>query len=170
MRKVKGKVHRKLQPEILKFLAENGPASIYAVCTKTKEYSLKDWNAIYHAFQSLMKKGLVEKVGRGKYRVTSEGRLTALLYGANIRKVKENALKNCKPEDREDLLATYEIIESVGPEVGKALIKVLKGKMELAYLPIPVLNDKEFTKILAVLKKYPKWWQTFENMTRETKN
>ncbi|MCS7114232.1 MAG: hypothetical protein N0A00_02320, partial [Candidatus Bathyarchaeota archaeon] len=88
---------------------------------------------------------------------------TSLLYGANIKKVKENALKYCKPEDKEDLLATYEIIESVGPETANAILKTLKGKTEVAFLP---LDENELKKMFSVLRKYPKWWAEIEKTLR----
>lgn len=164
MQKAKRKQHilGKKQKQILKFLAENGPHTIYAICRKL--FSLNDYHATHSAVKSLKKKGLVELV-EGKYKATQEGRLTAMIYGASIYKVKENALKNCKPEDKEDLMATYEIIESVGPEIANALMRILKERIELAYVPIP-LDQTEFKKILKILRKYPKWWNRIEEMLK----
>lgn len=163
MRKTEVKKHilGKKQKRILIFLAEDGPHTINA--TNTKLFSLSHYHATHTAFKSLESKRLISKLPNGKYYATEEGRFTALLYGANIKKVKETALKFCKPEEKEDLMVTYEIIESVGPETASVILRALKGKTELAYLP---LDENEAKKIFSILRKYPKWWAHVEKILR----
>jgi predicted transcriptional regulator len=161
----------KLQRKIVLKLAEKGALNV----RETNKELRGEYTSTNRAFHELERKGIIKKVGvkewRGRffptYWLTEEGRLIALLCGADIKKVKETALKFCKPEDKEDLMVTYEIIESVGPETASVILRALKGKTELAYLP---LDENEAKKIFSILRKYPKWWAHVEKILRGVEN
>jgi|YelNatPaOPRAMG01_1025707.scaffolds.fasta_scaffold77239_2 hypothetical protein len=164
MQKIKEKKHilGDKQKEILIFLAENGPHTIYGICRK--KYSLNEYHAVHSAVKNLEeKKRLIRKLNSKEYWVTPEGQLTALLYNANIKKVKENALKYCKQAEKEDLSIFYEIAESIGPETANKMFQYIleKGKFELSYLPI---DEKDIEKIFKILKQYPKYRKMLEDV------
>ncbi|MEM2995447.1 MAG: hypothetical protein QXI91_05490 [Candidatus Bathyarchaeia archaeon] len=156
-----------LQRKIILCLAEHGALTINE-CVKIIKHHYK---ATWIAFNSLERKGLIQKVNIKLYRgreypqfwLSPEGQLTALLNNANIGKVRENALKYCEETEREDFSIFYEIAQSVGPETANKIFRFIleKGKFELSYLP---MNEKDVEKIVRILKKYPKYRKTLENV------
>jgi len=164
--KTKGNNLPPLQKRITLCLAEKGPQTI----NQTAKSISGHYKATWIAFNSLEKKGLIEKVNAKIYRgreypqfwLTLNGSITALLNNANEENVKQNALKLCKDnEEIEALEVFFGIAKSLGPETVKKMYKfLLTGNFELSFLPI---DQTEIIKALSIAKQYPKYW----NLTKE---
>lgn len=154
-----------LQKAILINLAEKGPQTINETVQNIKHHYKPTWIA----FDSLEKKGLIQKVDtktyRGreypKYWLTVLGQITALFNDANVEDLKQNALKFCKDNEEKEALEVFlDMAKSLGPETTKKMYKfLLTGDFELSFLPI---DETEIYKALNIAKKYPKYWKFTE--------
>jgi hypothetical protein len=154
-----------LQKTIILHLAEKGPQTINETVQNIKHHYKPTWIA----FNSLEKKGLIQKINTKIYRgreypqfwLTVTGQITALSNGANIEKLKQNALEFCRDnEEREALEVFFGMAKSLGPETANKMYKFLiTGNFELSFLPI---DETEVYKALSVAKRYPKYWKLTE--------
>ena len=168
--KIKGNNLPPLQKRIILCLAEHGPQTINETTRNISSHYKPTWVA----FDSLGRKELIHKVNVKIYRgreypqfwLTLEGSLVALSNNLKlINAVKQTTFKFCKDNEIEDLKLWYELIEGVGPETARKMIKVSKeGIIDLKYFPI----DKTDTeKAIKILKKYPKYWKPIEDKLKE---
>lgn len=163
-----------LQKRIILCLAEKGAQTI----NKTKENLTPKghYKSTYIAFQSLEKKGLIQKQGVKTYRnqeystywLTEEGILSAVLNHASLRRLRLNTRRvHGKTENYE---AFFDMVEVVGATKMRGIVELSKQYKTQAQMPDYLVvaphtlvdNEKQLKAFAQCIKKYPNVKKIYE--------
>jgi hypothetical protein len=163
-----------LQKAIIKCLACKGPQTRNQV----KENLGKDYHAILHSFNTLIKKELIREVGTKKHRgrnfsvywlTIPLGIAYAFFYNISADILKTHALSIAKnEEDKKIADFVFEMAVAFGPMAFLESMELSKLEQEgrlttktLILKSIP-LKDVDFARVSEVLKKYPEAKSVFK--------
>lgn len=158
----------KLQKRILLHLAENGAKTRNSVSQELKS----TYKNVLFAFNSLIKKGLIQKIGEKTYRMqdfaeywlTPRGFMLALINGANPDILKHYAEKYVfKGKTKEDIDLLIELAKSQVIPL-KEVHEVYLGVKKISDITISEKQTEEFLKIL---RKYPTYMKAFELLLKK---
>jgi len=161
-----------LQKKIILCLAEHGPQTINECVAKIKHH----YKATWIAFQSLEKKGLIQKIRIKEYRgkqypqfwLSFEGILLSISEKASEEALRQNIEKHLtEPETKEALLLTMDFADVLGEKFLTRAYSLFinEGKIEPQDLVLAMrgirLNKEQRLRIKKAFEKYPKYYQLF---------
>jgi len=170
-----------LQRKIILCLAEHGPQTINECVAKIKHH----YKATWIAFQSLEKKGLIQKIDIKEYRgrqypqfwLSFEGILLSISEKAPKEALRQNIEKYLtEPETKEAILLTMDLADIVGEKFLRRAYSLFinEGKIELLDLALAIrgirLNKEQRLRIKKAFEKYPKCYQLFISSWKSLKN